>query len=201
MISVDYFLTPVSPWVYMAGTRPARIAARHGATLVYRPVDPGGVFSRTGGLALPDRHPSRQAYRLQELRRWSAALGMPLNLKPRHFPTNPAPASYALIAAQAAGGGDLAELLAAMGRAVWAEERNLAEDAVIRDCLSAAGFDPALADKGLLAGAEEYGRNTEQAVLRGAFGFPFFLVGDEAFWGQDRLDMFEAHLAALAAHD
>ena len=195
MVQIDYFLSPVSPWVYLAGMRPAEIAARHGARIVLRPVDPGTLLARTGGTPLAQRHESRQTYRLQELRRWSARLGTALVPKPRHFPTNPAPASYALIAAQAAGGGDLFALLAGLGRAVWAEERDIAEDAVIRDCLSAAGFDPALADRGLLAGAEAYGANLEEAVARGVFGVPFFLVGDEGFWGQDRLDFLDAHLA------
>lgn len=196
---IEYFLTPMSPWVFMAGSRPAEIAARHGASLVYRPADPGVVFSRTGGLPLAQRHESRRAYRLQELRRWSARLGVPLNLQPRHFPTNTAPASYALIAAQAAGGGDLAVLLQGLGRAMWVDERDIAEDDVIRACLQAAGFDPGLADRGLLAGAEAYAANTEEAVARRVFGFPFFIVGSEMFWGQDRLDFLDAHLAAAGA--
>jgi len=195
---IEYFLTPMSPWVYLAGTRPAEIAARHGASLIYRPADAGVVFSRTGGLPLAQRHESRRAYRLQELRRWSARLGVPLNPAPRHFPTNTAPASYALIAAQSAGGGDLAALLLGLGRAMWEQERDIAEDEVIRDCLARAGFDPGLADSGLLAGAEAYAANTEEAVARGVFGFPFFIVGDAMFWGQDRIEFLEAHMAGLA---
>lgn len=195
MAHIDYYLTPLSPWVYMAGTRPAEIAARNGATITYKPLDPGALFQRTGGKMLAERHESRQAYRLQELRRWSARLDMPLTLKPRHFPTNGAPASYAIIAAQAAGDGDVAALLQALGRACWAEERDIADDAVIRDCLAQAGFDPALADRGLLAGAETYGRNLEEGVAAGVFGMPFFVVGEERFWGQDRLDMLDEHLA------
>ncbi len=193
MVQIDYYLTPVSPWVHMAGARPARIAAAAGAELRYLPVDPTALFARTGGLPLAQRHESRRAYRMQELRRWSAHLGLPMVLEPRHFPTNPAPASYALIAAQAAGGGDMAALLAALTRACWEEERDIAEDAVIRDCLEGAGFDPGLADSGMLVGAETYARNLESAVAGGVFGFPFFIVGDERFWGQDRLDMLAAH--------
>ncbi len=65
---------------------------------------------------------------------------------------NPAPASYAIIAAQAAGGGDMGKLVHGLGRACWAEEQDLSRDEVIRGCLTGAGFDPSLADKGLLAG-------------------------------------------------
>ena len=83
-----------------------------------------------------------------------------------------------------------------MTRACWAEDRNIAEDDVIRDCLTAAGFDPALAAGGLLQGAEEYAANLEAAVNAGAFGAPFYIVdGDQRFWGQDRLDDLDAHLS------
>lgn len=199
MPHIDYYLTPVSPWVYLAGDRPARIAAAAHASLRYRPVDPGALFPRTGGLPLAQRHESRQAYRLQELRRWSRKFDRPMVLKPRHFPTNPAPASYALIAAQEAGGGDLAALLQALGRACWEEERDIAQDEVIRDCLSAAGFDPALVNTGMLTGAETYGRNLQAAMAAGVFGFPFFVVDDEeCFWGQDRLDLLAEHLSVDA---
>lgn len=191
----DCFLTVLSPYAYLAGTRLEQIAARHAATVTYKPLDTAALFARTGGLALKDRHPSRQEYRLQDLSRQAAKAGLPLNLRPAFFPANPAPASYAVIAAQKAGG-DVAGLLHGLGHAVWAEDRNIAEDEVIRDCLSAAGFDPGLADRGLLAGAEAYGANVEEAVMRGVFGAPFYITDtDERFWGQDRLADLDAHLA------
>ena len=107
MAHIDYFCATLSPYVYLAGTRPAEIAAKHGATITYKPVDVVALFGRTGGTAPKDRHPSRQDYRAQELRRWARDLDVPLNLKPAFWPTNGAPAAYALIAAQAAGGGEV----------------------------------------------------------------------------------------------
>ena len=195
MPHVDYYFATISPYTYLSGERPGQIAAAAGASLTYKPLDIMALFARTGGTAPKDRHPNRQAYRLQDLRRRAALAGLPLNLKPAHWPTNGAPAAYAIIAAQSAGGGDLGKLIHLVGRACWAEEKDIAEDAVIRECLEAAGFDPALADKGLLAGAEAYAANLEEAVAKGAFGAPFFITdGDERFWGQDRLDDLEAHL-------
>lgn len=196
MAHIDYYLSLVSPYVYLAGTRPWEIAARHGATVAVRPIDTGALMARTGGVALPDRHESRKAYRLQELRRQAIRAGLPLNLRPAFFPVNGAPAAYAVIAAIRAEGGDLPGLIHALGRALWAEDRNIAEDDVIRTCLEGAGFDPALADRGMLAGAETYMHNLEDAVAAGVFGVPFFITdGDERFWGQDRLDDLAAHLA------
>lgn len=197
-LRIDYYLSPMSPWVHLAGTRPAELARRHAVPLRYLPVDPAALFARTGGLPLRERHQSRRTYRLQELRRWARKRAIPMVIEPAYFPTNPAPASYALIAAQQVGGGDMAVLLNSLTRACWEEERDIAEDSVIGACLAAAGFDPGLTLSGLLAGAETYARNLEQAVAAGVFGFPFFVVGEEMFWGQDRLDDLDAHLAHLA---
>ena len=122
--------------------------------------------------------------------------GLPINLKPAHWPTNPAPSSYAIIAAQKAGGGDVGALVQGVLRACWAEERDIADDAVVRECLTRAGFDPALADSGLLTGAETYAANLEEAVEAGVFGAPFYVVDSgQMFWGQDRLDDLDLHLA------
>lgn len=189
MPHIDYYFATLSPYTYLAGTRLEEMAARHGATITYKPLDIMALFSRTGGTPPKDRHPNRVAYRAQELPRLAKKLGMPLNLKPAHWPTNAAPSSYAIIAAQAAGGGDLGALVHSVLRAVWAEEKDIAEDAVVKACLEGAGFDPGLADSGLLSGAETYARNLEEAVDKGAFGAPFYIVdGDQRFWGQDKIE-------------
>ena len=196
MAHIDYFFATISPYTYLAGTRLEEVAAEHGATITYKPIDLLAVFGRTGGVPPKDRHISRQEYRAQELRRQAAKTGLPMNMAPAHFPTNMAPSSYAIIAAQKAGGGDLGALTFSFLRACWAEEKNIADDEVIRACLEAAGYDPALADSGMLAGAEEYAANSEEAVNRGVFGAPFYIAdGDERFWGQDRLDDLAAYLA------
>lgn len=195
MAHIDYYFAAISPFTYLGGTRLEEIATRYGATIAYKPLDPMALFPRTGGQVPKDRHPARLAYRLQELRRWSAVLEMPLMLKPAFWPANPAPASYAIIAAQTAGGGDLAGLVHGVTRAVWAEEKNVADDEVIRALLEAHGYDPSIADKGMLMAAETYASNLEEAVSRGVFGVPCYLTGDEMFWGQDRLAHLDMHLA------
>lgn len=195
MAHFDYYFATISPFTYLNGTRVEEIAAKHGATITYKPLDIMGLFAATGGVPPKDRHPNRQAYRLQDMRRRSALAGLPLNMKPAHFPTNMAPSGYAIIAAQNAGGGDLGKLVHSFGAACWAQDRDISTDEVIRDCLTNAGFDASLADSGLLTGAETYARNLEEAVARGVFGAPFFITDqDERFWGQDRLDDLDAVL-------
>ena len=84
----------------------------------------------------------------------------------------------------------------AITRAVWAEDKDIAEDSVVRACLEEAGFDPSLADSGLLAGAETYAANLEEAVESGVFGSPFYITDkDQRFWGQDSIDDLDATLA------
>lgn len=196
MAHIDYYFSTLSPFTYIAGTLLEDIAEKHGATITYKPLDILALFARTGGVPPKDRHPSRQAYRAQDMPRQARKRGRPLNLQPAFWPTNSAPSSYALIAAQSAGGGDLGALVHAFTRAVWAEDRDIAQDDVIRACLTEAGFDPALADSGLLAGAETYAANLEEAVSAGAFGAPFYVVDTgQMFWGQDRLEDLDAHLA------
>ncbi|WP_170573436.1 2-hydroxychromene-2-carboxylate isomerase [Ruegeria atlantica] len=199
MAQIDYFFATISPYTYLAGSRLEEIAAKHGATINYKPLDIMALFGRTGGTPPKDRHPSRIEYRVQELLRQSKALGMDFNLQPAHWPTNMAPSSYAVIAAVKDGSGDVGKLVQSFLRACWAEEKDIAQDDVIRDCLSKAGFDPSLADSGLLVGAETYAANLEEAVERGAFGAPFYITEDaQRFWGQDRLDDLDRHLTELS---
>ncbi|WP_167767097.1 2-hydroxychromene-2-carboxylate isomerase [Jannaschia formosa] len=194
---IDYYFATISPFTYLTGTRMEEVAARHGATVAYKPLSIMDLFARTGGTPPKDRHESRREYRLQELRRAAAKLGMPINLQPAHWPTNPAPSSYAIIAAAKDGSGDVGELVAGITRACWAEERDIAEDEVIGDCLEAAGFDRSLVNRGMMEGAEIYARNLEDAVAAGVFGAPFYVVGDERFFGQDRIEDLDTYLASL----
>lgn len=197
MAQIDYYFATLSPYTYLAGTRFEEVAQKHGAEVNYKPLDLAALFARTGGVLPKDRPEGRRQYRVQELTRIAKKTGLPFNIQPAHWPTNMAPSSYAVIAAQAAGGGDLGALVHAFTRSVWADEKNIAEDDVIRDCLSEAGFDPALADSGLLSGAETYAANLEDAVNAGVFGAPFYIVKDTdaRFWGQDRISDLDAHLS------
>jgi 2-hydroxychromene-2-carboxylate isomerase len=198
MATIDYYLFPLSPFSYLAGLELEAIAARHGATIAYKPVQLMRILAEVGTPDVKDRHASKRAYRLQDIARVARAKGMAINLQPRHWPTNPVPASAAIIAAQEAGGGDLGALVHGFLRAVWAEERDIAEDETIRELLQRSGFDPAVASRGLLTAIDTLERNTDEALRRNVFGVPSYVVGDEVFWGQDRLPLLDAHLAAAA---
>ena len=192
---IDYYLSLVSPWTYLGSGRLAEIAQRHRAEVRVMPMNLGEVFPRTGGLPLPKRAPERQAYRLAELKRWSAHLGVPINLQPAYFPAPEITAACMVIAAGEGGGQPLA-LAQAFGRAVWEQERNIAEvgtcEAIAEETghhavdLLAKALDPAV--------RQRYAEQTEAAVARGVFGAPSYIYNDELFWGQDRLDFLDRAL-------
>jgi 2-hydroxychromene-2-carboxylate isomerase len=198
MAHIDYYMFTLSPFTYLAGDGLEEIAAKHGATINYKPFHLMQVFERTGGTALKDLHISRQEYRAQELPRIAKHNGMEITPKPAFWSTNSAPSCYAIIAAQAAGGGDVGGLCQSILRACWVEDKDIADDAVVKAALVANGFDASLTESGMLQGAEEFARNTEHAVMANVFGAPTYVVGDQVFFGQDRLDYLDAYLTEIA---
>ncbi len=199
MSQLDFYFSTISPYSYLSLPRFRALVEAQRLEVTWKPLDIMALFARSGGTPVGQRPQARQDYRLADIARQARRAGVPVNVKPAHFPTNAAPSSYAIIAAQkaqATGGGDMFALVEAVLRACWAEERNIAEDEVVKAALAEAGFDPGLADSGLLTGAEIYGRNLEEALLAGVFGAPSFVTEDGAvFWGQDRIDDLAAHLA------
>ncbi|HYF59331.1 MAG TPA: 2-hydroxychromene-2-carboxylate isomerase [Burkholderiaceae bacterium] len=193
---VRYFMSPVSPWTYLGHDRFVDVARRHGATIELRPIDLGRVFPVSGGVPLAKRAPQRQAYRLRELPRWRDHLGVPLVVQPKHFPVPADDAARLIVAADLAAGTDAALRLAgALLRACWAEERDVSDAATLAAIAGACGLDAA----SLAARADEaraaFDAYTEEATATGVFGAPWYQVGDEPFWGQDRLDFVERALA------
>lgn len=193
---IDYYLTLISPWAYLGSQRFAEIARRHGAEVRVKPVNFGEIFPRTGGLPLAKRAPERQAYRLAELKRWSAHLGIPINLQPAHFPANEQSAAHLVIAAGDHGGDGLA-LAQAFGCAVWEQQRDIADRAACAAIVEETGHDAAAlleaaADPAIAA---RHAALTEEAVSRGVFGAPSYVYRDEIFWGQDRLEFLDRALA------
>jgi 2-hydroxychromene-2-carboxylate isomerase len=192
---ITYYCSLVSPWTYLGHARLGEIAARHGATIDYVPITVSAIFPRTGGLPLPKRGPERQAYRLVELRRWPRLLGVPLNAEPKHFPTDDRPSARLALTAKAQGH-DIAELSLAVLRACWAEERDVADLATLREIADACGLDgqALLQESEAQSGQQRLEAACEQAIAAGCFGSPWYDVEGEPFWGQDRLELVEKTL-------
>jgi len=197
---IDYYLSMVSPWTYLGSERLTAMTQQRGIPVAVKPMSTAKVFPVTGGLPLPKRAPARQRYRLVELERWSKRLGLPLNLHPAFFPADDQPAARMVIAAAAIGADALA-LSNRVLRAVWAEERNVADPETLRAIATEqATADGTLDTAALFAQADkpeslaQYEANTTEAIEREAFGSPFYIWKGEPFWGQDRLDFLEEAL-------
>lgn len=196
MITIDYFFAPQSPWTYLGHQRFGEIARQHGAKIEVLPVDLGKVFPISGGLPLGKRAPQRQAYRLVELRRFADHLSVPLNPQPKYFPVGGDEAARLIVAVAQHDGADAAmRIAAAVQRAVWVEERNIADNAVLAQLL-AEGELPAqrLEDSQAPAVRQRFESNTQRAIDAGVFGAPSYVIDGELFWGQDRLDFVERRL-------
>ena len=194
---VDYYLAPQSPWTYLGHERFAAIARAAAARINVRPVDLGGkVFPVSGGLPLAQRAPQRQAYRLVELKRFSEHLGVPLNLQPRYFPVAGDDAARLIVAVESSEGSDAAmALTGALLRAVWIEERNIADPRELAALLVALKLPAKRLDDAHSAAVQErYEAGTQRAINAGVFGAPSYVIDGELFWGQDRLDFVQRRL-------
>ena len=194
--TVEFFFDLGSPTSYLGWTQLPAICERAGAELRYRPMLLGGVFQATGN-ASPVSVPAKGRYMLKDLLRYAGRYDVPFAFNP-HFPINTLSLMRGAIGYQLRQPDDLQRYLTAMFVALWAEQRNLGDEAVLAKTLEAAGLNPQqflsfVADGEVKAALKA---NTEEAVQRGIFGAPTFFVGTEMFFGQDRLDFVREALLA-----
>ena len=193
---IDYFDAMSSPWTYLGHQRFEKLAQRFNLTIRHKPMDLLKVWSVSGGLPLKQRAQQRQVYRHLELKRWSDILQRPCNLEPAFHPVADRRACYLVIAAMQQGL-DWSLLTNAILRAVWVEDRNIADHPTLVAIADENGFD----GKALLAATEdeavkaEYERNSAEAIRIGVFGAPAYVYEGEIFWGQERLLMLDWRLS------
>lgn len=196
MAKIEYFFTLVSPWTFIGDPILREIARKSGAIIEHVPVNLGRVFDASGGLPLAKRSDQRKALRMQELKRWRAYRDIEFNLEPAFFPASDKKAAGVVIAAQQAGH-EVGELCYAFMRAVWAEEKNIADPDTIVAIANHCGMDGATL---LKQGSDEaintkWEANTDRAIASGVMGSPFYIIdGDQRYWGQDRLEFVERQL-------
>jgi len=194
MSRLEFFFDLTSPYSYLAATQLPALAARAGAVVSWRPMVLGGVFKGSHN-ASPASVAAKSAYMLADLARWSAYYQVPLRFNSR-FPVNAISAMRLILVAEEIGKGPLLTELAF--RAVWAEDRDVSAPAELTALAQAAGLpegaEARIGEQGI---KDRLRANTDEAVHRGAFGAPAMFVGDELFWGNDRLHFVEAALKAL----
>ena len=190
--TIEFLFDVGSPTSYLAYRRLPAIAARTGAPVDYIPVLLGGIFKATGN-SPPGVVAARGRWMGIDMARYAEREGISLAMNP-DFPINTITMMRMLTAVR--GTAEFAPLLEALFVAMWERPRNLGDPAVLAKMLAAAGFsaETMLARAGQTEIKAALVAATEFAVARGAFGAPTFFVGDEIFFGQDRLDWVEAAL-------
>jgi 2-hydroxychromene-2-carboxylate isomerase len=194
--TVEFYFDVVSPTSYLAFTQLPRIAQETGAEIGWRPVLLGAIFKATGN-ASPMHVPAKGRYMLQDMPRFAARYGVPMALNP-HFPMNSLTVMRGATALQLQHPQKFLPYVTAMFKAMWIDALNLGDAQVLAQAIAAAGLDSD-AILALAARQEVKDRlraDTEAAVKRGVFGVPTLFVGEQMFFGQDRLDFVREALTA-----
>jgi len=195
-MKIEYFYSLASPFAFLGSEKFQAIAKKHSAEIVEKPCDlVGGIFSKTGGVPVPQRSPQRQKYRLDELKRWSEFLNIKINIRPKFFPPKDPhrPAKYTIAA-------NLLGVKIFFGHEIlkklWIEEKDISDEKNIQ--LISEQFKIDFNELSSLANSEKiskiYTNNTEEAIQKNVFGAPTYIFNNELFWGQDRLEFLDRAL-------
>ncbi len=190
--TIDYVFSSISPFAYLGHPVLVDIAQRNNATINFKPVKLVKLFSQSGGLPFPERHPARQKYTLYELKRWRDTRNIKMKMRPTHWPFNNSLVDRVMIAAGVMGY-DQSQFIFNLLKAGWTDDRNLTDkDTILEiakennipaaDCMEKAESDEV---------REIYENNTTEAVKNGCFGSPTYFLDGEIFFGQDNLGQLE----------
>ncbi|MDY6943920.1 MAG: 2-hydroxychromene-2-carboxylate isomerase [Pseudomonadota bacterium] len=184
---VEFFWDVVSPYTYLAATQMAKLKAQTGAEVRWRPFLLGGVFKATRNQP-PANLPAKAKYMPRDLQTWAAYYDVPFAF-PSSFPAN---TLLAMRGATLIEDADKLEAYAlGLFAAHWERGEDISQPGLVAEIASAAGLDgeALVARAGEQEAKDRLRRNTEEAVERGAFGAPTFFVGEQLFWGNDRLPL------------
>lgn len=194
--TIEFFFDVGSPATYLAWTQLPELARRQNARIVWRPMLLGGVFQATGNSS-PATIEAKGNYSRKDFQRYAQRYGVTLKHNP-YFPIN----TLQLMRGATAllGSDDFDPYLRAIFTAIWVDEQDMNQPEVVGQVLSRAGFDPTAVLQRISEPQvkEQLKATTAEAVTRGVFGAPTFFVGDQMFFGQDRLEFVEAALADQA---
>ena len=194
MKSVEFYFDLGSPYSYLAYYRLLQIAEQQEIQVVYKPILLGGVFKATGNRS-PIEVPVKGVYSILDMQRWAEYYQIQMQMNP-HFPMNTLTLMRILTGVQLLHLEKFEQVLKLLFDAMFGTPQNLNEPAVLAEVLKPSGFS--VEDIMSMVQSEVVKQKliteTEQAIQRGIFGAPTFFVGDEMYWGQDRLHFVEQAL-------
>jgi 2-hydroxychromene-2-carboxylate isomerase len=187
--TIEIFWDFSSPYSYLGATQADALARRTGSTLVWKPMLLGGVFKSIGQVEAPvlTWGDAKRDHTLKDLHRWADHFGVPFNF-PTRFPMFTLKSMRAYIAMPEERKNDFRDKTY---RAYWAEDRDIADDATLRELIGE-GADAILARTKENDVKQALIDATNEAVKRGVFGAPTWIIdGEELIWGQDRIPLVE----------
>ncbi len=196
MKKILYFYSVASPWSYLGIKRLKEISKKYSAQIIEKPIDlVGKVFVATGGTPVPQRHISRQNYRLLELKRWGEFLNTKINQKPKFFPPKD-PHLPALFCLASIDMGINMDFSSKVLEHLWVKENDISNIDTLK--LIADDLKISFEELSKLATSDKikkiYEANTQEAINMNIFGVPSYVYNNEIFWGQDRLELLEYSL-------
>mgnify|MGYP000143091187 FL=1 len=194
MKSVEFYFDLGSPYSYLAYYRLLQIAEQQEIQIVYKPILLGGVFKATGNRS-PIEVPVKGVYSILDMQRWAEYYQIPMQMNP-HFPMNTLTLMRILTGVQLLHLEKFEQVLKLLFDAMFGTPQNLNEPTVLAEVLKPSGFSVedimSMVQSDVVK--QKLITETEQAIQRGIFGAPTFFVGDEMYWGQDRLHFVEQAL-------
>ncbi|QIO06106.1 2-hydroxychromene-2-carboxylate isomerase [Acinetobacter shaoyimingii] len=194
MNMIEFYFDLGSPFSYLGFYQLQKIAEKHHAEIIYKPMLLGGVFKATGNSS-PIMIPAKGQYSMIDLQRWSEFWNIPMKMNP-NFPINTLPLMRLVTAVQLFLPERFMEILTGIFNAMFRTPRNLNDQKDLIQVLDELGLEASqvrtwLEDEKVKS---ELKFVTDEAVERGVFGAPSFFVKDELFWGIDRLHFVEMAL-------
>ena len=191
MKSVEFYFDLGSPYSYLAYYRLLQMAEQQEIQIVYKPILLGGVFKATGNRS-PIEIPVKGVYSILDMQRWAEYYQIPMQMNP-HFPMNTLTLMRILTGVQLLHLEKFEQVLKLLFDAMFGTPQNLNEPTVLAEVLKPSGFSVedimSMVQSDVVK--QKLITETEQAIQRGIFGAPTFFVGDEMYWGQDRLHFVE----------
>lgn len=194
---VEFLFDFGSPTAYLAYTQLPKIAAQRNARILWRPILLGGVHKASGNNS-PISVPAKGRWMFHDIARWAKRYGVAYQMNP-HFPINTVALMRAAVGVQTKMPDQFMHFVDVVYKAVWADARNMGDAAEVGSVLRAAGLDAEriMALTGEQEVKDRLKSNSDDAAARGVFGAPTFFVGEEMFFGQDRLEFLAEALDAL----
>ena len=199
MARIDFYFDCSSPWTYLAFHAVQPLAAEAGAEIAWKPILVGGVFNAVNQTVYDNRaapNPLKQAYMLKDLADWARLYGLGIVFPPTVFPVNSVKCMRgALVALDE---GKLVPYATAAFEAYWGDDRDISREDALADIAAKAGIERQHFFSSIES--EPYKSrlraNTDELIKRGGFGSPTMFVGEQMFFGNDRLPLVRAALAA-----